>query len=80
MSEKIVTRDVRVIPHSERSPMKILDVWNKLEPGETLHLINDHDPKTLYSLFQGEFKDAFTWEYGEQGPVDWVINIKKLKK
>lgn len=79
MPEKTVTLDVRVIPHSERSPKKILDVWNKLEPGETLQLINDHDPKTLYSLFQGEFKDSFTWEYGEQGPVDWVINIKKTR-
>ena len=80
MSEKIVTLDVRVIPHSERSPKKILDVWNKLEPGETLQLINDHDPTTLYNLFNGEFKDTFAWEYGEQGPVDWIVNIKKLKK
>lgn len=78
MSDKVVTLDVRVIPGPERSPMKILDVWNKIQPGETLRLINDHDPKTLYSLFNGEFKGTFEWEYGEQGPVDWVVNIKKI--
>lgn len=80
MSDKVVKLDVRIIPHSERTPKKILDEWNRLEPGETLQIINDHDPKTLYNLFNGEFSGAFSWEYGEQGPVDWVVNIKKLKK
>lgn len=80
MSEKIVTFDVKNIPPSERHPKKILDVWNRLEAGETLQLLNDHDPRQLYSLFETEFKDSFSWEYGEKGPVDWIINIKKLKK
>lgn len=79
MSENVVKLDVRIIPHSERSPKKILDVWNNLKPGQTLQLINDHDPKTLYNLFNGEFAGTFEWQSVEQGPVDWVVNIKKLK-
>lgn len=80
MSEKIVTLDVKNIPPSERHPSKILDAWDKVEVGETLRLLNDHDPKQLFSLFEMQYKDSFSWEYGEKGPVDWVINIKKIKK
>lgn len=79
MSEKIITLDVKSIPPSERHPSRILDVWNKMAAGETLKLLNDHDPKQLYSLFEMQYKDAFIWEYGEKGPVDWVINIRKIK-
>lgn len=79
MSGKVVTLDVKSIPHSERSPKKILDVWNNIEQGDTLQILNDHDPKHLSSLFEAQYRDSFSWEYGEKGPVDWVVNIKKLK-
>jgi len=47
-NEKIVKIDVRVIPLSERHPRKIFDIWDGLNAGETLQIINDHDPKPLY--------------------------------
>lgn len=79
MSDKITILDVKSIPPAERHPNKILDVWNRLGAGETLQLLNDHDPKHLYAMFQKQFTDSFVWEYVQQGPIDWVVNIKKTK-
>lgn len=78
-NEKIVKIDVRVIPLSERHPRKIFDIWDGLNAGETLQIINDHDPKPLYYQFEIDYKGCYKWEYIAQGPKDWIINIIKIK-
>lgn len=77
MSEKIIKLELKTIPVFERHP-RIFDTWEKLEAGDTLQIINDHDPKPLHYQFEGEYKDSYSWEYVAKGP-DWVVNIKKLK-
>lgn len=51
--------------------------FDKLEEGETLTIHNDHDPKPLYYQFLGERGKIFNWEYLEEGPEWWKVNITK---
>lgn len=51
--------------------------FDELAEGETLTIHNDHDPKPLYYQLLGERGNIFNWEYEEQGPEWWVINITK---
>ena len=54
------TIDVREIPPAERHP-KIHGAFEELESGETLTLINDHEPKPLFYEMQAEV-EAFDAE------------------
>ncbi len=78
MGEDTVKLDLKSVPMMERHP-KIFDAWQDLEAGSTLQIINDHDPKPLHYQFEGEYKGSYEWKYAEQGPDNWVVNIKKLK-
>ena len=49
--------DVRDVPPMNRHP-KIHDAFEELEPGETLTIVNDHEPKPLFYESQAEV-DAF---------------------
>ena len=49
--------DVRDIPPADRHP-KIHHAFEALDPGETVTIINDHEPKPLFYEFQAEV-DAF---------------------
>ena len=54
------TLDLRDMPPSDRHP-KIHDAFAALEAGETLRIVNDHDPKPLFYEFEAEV-DAFDSE------------------
>ena len=70
--------DLRRMPPFERHT-KIFEMWNGLNEGETLRIINDHDPKPLHYQFEAEYKDQYEWVYEQQGSVDWIVQIKKIK-
>ncbi len=72
----IITLDVRPIPPREKHPT-IFSTLDALTSGQTLQLVNDHDPKPLYYQLSAERSGSFDWEYLEQGPVVWKVNIKK---
>ena len=76
MKDKIETLDLRPLPPFERHA-KIFQVWNRLESGETMKIINDHDPRPLRYQFEAEQSGTFEWEYEQEGPVDWIVNIKR---
>jgi len=77
MSElNVKTLDVRPIPPREKHST-IFTTFDSLSSGEVLQLVNDHDPKPLYYQFSAERNGQFEWEYLEQGPSVWKINIKK---
>ncbi|MEK7309983.1 MAG: DUF438 domain-containing protein [Planctomycetota bacterium] len=69
--------DLRSMHPFERHD-KIFEVWNGLKAGRTLEITNDHDPKPLRYQFQAEYPNTFEWEYKQQGPKDWVVQIKKV--
>ena len=72
----VVDLDVReMIPRERHST--IFARFDALNAGETLRLINDHDPKPLYYQLMAERPGIFVWEPEQQGPEVWVIRIRK---
>ncbi len=78
MADRTVTLDVRNVPPWERHP-KIFETFDGLQLGETLMLINDHNPKPLHYEFIHEREGQFEWTSEEKGPREWVAMIKKVK-
>lgn len=68
--------DVRRVAPAQRHPL-IFDTFADLAPGASFLLVNDHDPKPLYYQFAAEHTGEFTWEYLEQGPINWRVRIGK---
>lgn len=77
MTAGIEVLDLRPMPPRERHAT-IFQKWDNLKPGETLKIINDHDPKPLRYQFEAERKDKFEWEYEQQGPEDWIVKIRRI--
>jgi len=70
------TLDVRTVPPAQRHPL-IFQTFDALQPGEAFMLVNDHDPKPLYYQFKFEKEGQFTWNYVEQGPEVWRVQVGK---
>ena len=66
--------DVRTLIPMERH-RTIFETYNALPVGDAFVLINDHDPKPLYYQFAAEHTGQFTWEYLEEGPEVWKVQI-----
>ncbi|MDD3772057.1 MAG: iron-sulfur cluster repair di-iron protein [Weeksellaceae bacterium] len=58
----------------------IFQTFNNLNPGESMVIHNDHDPKPVYYQLQGIYGDIFSWEYLQDGPDWWQIRISKNAK
>jgi len=78
MASRTVTLDIRPVPVREKHPT-IFRTFDELPPGDTLLLINDHDPKPLYYQFSAERAGEFDWNYVEQGPEAWKVEIHKKR-
>ena len=78
MSQKLTERtiDARTLPPKEKHPT-IFKTWNSLGAGESLLLVNDHDPLPLYFQLSCEHTGQFHWEYVEQGPELWRVRLRK---
>lgn len=68
--------DVRPVPPAQRHPM-IFQAFEDLKPGEAFILVNDHDPKPLYYQFKFEREGQFDWNYLEEGPQVWRVEVGK---
>jgi len=68
--------DVRPVPPAQRHPM-IFQAFEDLNPGEAFILVNDHDPKPLYYQFKFERDGQFDWNYLEEGPQVWRVEVGK---
>lgn len=66
--------DVRTIAPRERHPL-IFERLDALTPGDSLRLLNDHDPKPLRYQLDAERPDHFRWDYVEEGPEQWAVDI-----
>lgn len=74
----IVTEvDVRDMVPRDRHPL-IFATIDSLEPGQAMRLINDHDPKPLYYQLMAERAGQVDWQYIENGPTVWQVQITKL--
>jgi uncharacterized protein (DUF2249 family) len=68
------TLDVRTMPPRDRHPT-IFEMLDTLATGQTLRLVNDHDPAPLRYQLEATRPDQFRWEYVESGPEQWAIDI-----
>ncbi len=68
--------DVTQIPHANRHA-HIFSSFDNLNSEESIVIINDHDPKPLYYHLQHEKGDCFSWNYLEEGPETWKVEITK---
>jgi uncharacterized protein (DUF2249 family) len=71
------TVDVRNIAPRDRHPL-IFSTFRTLRTGETMELVNDHDPRPLYYQFQSDAPGSFTWAYLEAGPQTWRVAITRV--
>lgn len=69
--------DVRTIAPRERHPL-IFSTFGALQAGQSLELVNDHDPKPLYYQFNAELPGQFEWTYLERGPETWRVAITRV--
>lgn len=76
MTDKQRVLDVRVIPPREKHPT-IFKTFASLAAGESFVLVNDHDPKPLRYQFEYEHAGAFGWDYLEEGPTVWRVQISR---
>jgi uncharacterized protein (DUF2249 family) len=77
MTESVVEiLDVRNMAPRERHPT-IFACLDALKPGESLRLVNDHDPAPLRYQLIAEHPNRFTWEPEMQGPEDWIVCIRR---
>jgi uncharacterized protein (DUF2249 family) len=77
MTHTAHTVDVRQIAPRDRHPL-IFSTFHGLPAGQSMQLVNDHDPKPLYYQFQAEMPGGFSWDYLEAGPDTWRVSITKL--
>lgn len=68
--------DVRSLAPRQRHST-IFGTWQTLPSGESILLVNDHDPLPLYFQFSCEYQGEFRWEYLKQGPEVWEVRISK---
>lgn len=76
MSINPVVLDVRVIPPRDKHPA-IFRTFDGLDRGQSMLLVNDHDPLPLRYQLVAERPDSFTWTYEEQGPEVWRVRIDR---
>ncbi|MEP7079685.1 MAG: iron-sulfur cluster repair di-iron protein [Ginsengibacter sp.] len=57
----------------------IFEKFDELISGESLTILNDHDPKPLYYELMAERGKIFSWKYLEEGPENWQVIITKDK-
>ena len=76
MSEQTIELDVRVIPPRDKHPT-IFRTFDSLTSGQSLLLVNDHDPRPLRYQLAAERPDTFDWVYEAEGPEIWRVRISR---
>ena len=69
--------DVRTLRKPDKHPA-IFHAYAGVPVGESLVLVNDHDPRHLRDEFEIEYPGGYSWEYIAREPRDWRIRITKL--
>lgn len=68
------TLDVRPMPPRVRHET-IFERLDELPVGQTLRLVNDHDPAPLRYQLDATRPGHFRWDYVASGPEEWAIDI-----
>lgn len=76
MSMQPIELDVRVIPPRDKHPA-IFRTFDSLSSGQSMLLVNDHDPRPLRYQLLAERPDTFDWAYETEGPELWRVRISR---
>jgi uncharacterized protein (DUF2249 family) len=76
-TNNVIELDVRVIPPRDKHPA-IFRTFDGLASGESMMIINDHDPRPLHYQFLAERPKHFAWTYEAEGPTVWRVRIDRL--
>lgn len=74
-----ITIDVQKIVPAERHGL-IFQNFDNLSPGQSIIVVNDHDPDPLLKQFRETRPDQFRDEYLQSGPHVWKLKITRTKK
>ena len=69
--------DVRPLRKPDKHPA-IFQAYAAVPPGESLVLVNDHDPRHLRDEFEVEHPGGYAWDYLARDRGAWRIRITKL--
>jgi uncharacterized protein (DUF2249 family) len=69
--------DIRPVEPKDRF-VTIMGAYEALEAGCTLDLTVDHDPKCMYYTLKAMRPEAFRFEYLEDGPEVWRVEVTRL--
>lgn len=72
-----ITLDMHSVPLLQRQA-KVMATWKDLPAGRTLRLQYDREPRPIQDLFQATQRGRFEWSYEQEGPDEWVAEIRKL--
>ena len=76
MPAQSIELDVRAIPPRDKHP-SIFRAFDSLQSGQSLTLVNDHDPRPLRYQLMAERPDSFDWTYEAEGPQVWRVKISR---
>lgn len=76
LTSNVAQIDARSIVPAERHAL-VFNAFKGLGASESLELIHDHDPSSLYQQFQEALPGRFGWAYLEKGPNTWLVRITK---
>lgn len=69
--------DVRPVEPKDRFDA-IMGAYEALPTGTVLELVVDHDPRCMYYTLQAtRGDDSFTFEYLENGPETWRVEVTR---
>jgi uncharacterized protein (DUF2249 family)/quercetin dioxygenase-like cupin family protein len=69
--------DVRPLRQPDKHPA-IFQAYAAAPVGESLVIVNDHDPRHLHDEFETEHPGGYAWGYLARDPGAWRIRITKL--
>ncbi len=72
-----VAIDLRTITARERHAT-VFSRFDALQPGQSLQLVNDHDPLPLRFQLEDRAAGQFEWAALESGPAVWRVQITRV--
>lgn len=76
VSASPIELDVRVIPPRDKHPT-IFRTFDSLASGQSMVIVNDHDPRPLRYQLLAERPESFEWTYQAEGPEEWRVRIDR---
>ncbi|NRF71008.1 DUF2249 domain-containing protein [Aquincola sp. S2] len=70
--------DLREIPVRDRHAL-VFNTYRLLESGQTMELVIEQDPETLFHQFQERHPGGFGWDTLQRGPQAWRVRIMRIK-